>query len=326
VPVAVLTKAQTGTPAMDAFAPSWSPDGSRIAFNCASTYGDMSNTPAAAYTGYGTNASFLCVVDASGRNFRVLTGINSLAKIFPPAWEGSWLIYGGTPTNQICPDTLCVYDLWDNNHYMLDPEIPAGADMPVRVNQYLFYRFTDVNGPTLRVIDSIDYTGCNPGPCDFVHAFQPHPAVCAGNPGNDVASPRPNFVHTDVVFDTDGPGGPGCTFAPVDARMVALTAPFDVDYYEVSSYGMNIMMYRQLTGLGLVNAYNRGEMEDASNGPCADGVTTDSNRCWPEWYPVMDTDGFKHFVDNMVGNWFWDNDPAHHTLHHAERDTVDWTP
>jgi hypothetical protein len=249
------------------------------------------------------------------------------AKIFPPAWRDTWIIYGGTPWNATCPDSLCVFDIWGNSHWQLDPDILEGSDMPVRGDNWLFYRYTDVDGSRLRAIEDFDWQSCNPGPCDFVKPFQAHPATaCPGDPGNDATDPRPNFVHTDVVFDSDDTAT--CNYVPVDYDLSGTGPTYDMEYFDVSPYGRNIMFYGNEND-GFRNVNYRWDLEIENTtvgvGPCADGVGTDSDRCFPEWDRVTWDYNNTHFVDSMVGN-FWHGYPWEYTLYWAERDAVDWVP
>ncbi len=331
-PVAILTKTQAG--GLDAFAPSWSRDGTRIAFVCSAGYGSTANTPAAAFTGYGTDSGALCVVDATGRNFRQLTGPNTV-KIFPPVWEGDWIIFGATTNLSLCSSSLCVYDIGGNWLWRLDDDIPGAhmgsgliADMPVMQNGWLFYRYTSLNpapdsGSSLRVITMLD-RNCNPN-CDFVQPFIPHPpAACPGQPGNDATTPRPTYLHTNIVFDSDP--GPACNYRTLDANPNMLDAAFTLPYYEVEVYGWGLMFPAQG---GFVNPHYRWDLGigDPVSGPCADGNPGDgdSDECFPEWQPVTFDNMDFNRVDGMVGDWY--QPPfGNHTLAYAERNTVDWTP
>jgi hypothetical protein len=104
--------------------------------------------------------------------------------------------------------------------------------------------------------------------------------------------------------------------------------PTDVNYYEVSP-DVNIMLYGRVRHPNVfLNAIYASGVDDTVNGPCAgnpgDG---DTNKCWPEWQNLVPNGrSFEHTGDNMVGNWSWNGGREYHTLLHAERDTVDWTP
>lgn len=138
-----------------AFAPSWSPDGQRVAFVC--SYLGFND-------GYLYNEGYLCVIDADGNNFRVLS---NYAKIYPPAWfDDNVIIFGGTEDNATCPDTLCYYDFNQNTTVKVSTQLdytssivvdmPAisywdhdGIDTTDRV-KLLTYRHVDGNNKSLR--------------------------------------------------------------------------------------------------------------------------------------------------------------------------------
>jgi hypothetical protein len=331
-----LYKASTAKAAannQDAFAPSWAWDSTRIAFVCSSSYGQ----PGVEASGYAYNAGNLCMVDVTGRNFRQITGGRSgyaenLVKIFPPAWEGDWLLFGANevPNDRTgCADTLCVFNPFEGWRMVqpLDDSVPDGADMPIKVGGTIFYRYSNGGNQTLRLIDNLDYTciGGGPGvPCtwDYVKDYQPHPAGCPS-----ATSPRPYNVHTDVVFDSDRDPGV-CTYVPLDFN-AELGAPYSVDYYELSPYGWEIMF----NGDNGTSFRNVGYNSDVSNGNiCADGNTTsDTDLCFPEWwvlafYPPGDWWVDQHQIGSQVSNDWWDGDPLTPTLLHAERATADWQP
>lgn len=130
--------------AWDTLAPSWSPDGERVAFIC-SWQDDNS--------GYNYNEGKLCIIDSSGNNFRVLADD---AKIYPPAWyDNNVIIYGGTSDNSVCADTLCYFDLYQSSARLLSSNI-TDADMPTFSNEVpdpynplLVYRYTNGSNKTL---------------------------------------------------------------------------------------------------------------------------------------------------------------------------------
>jgi hypothetical protein len=352
---ALLKKNKIGN--LDAFAPSWSRDGNQIAFICSEGYGHVVEqqwgTERWEYSGYGLNAGDLCIVDADGSHFRRLTSYNS-AKIWPPAWEGNWLIFGGTTNTGQCANTLCVFDLSNNNWWRLDNDIPGGyeqdasgsyqevSDMPVMMNGWLFYRYTwdyvsDPNqwseSSVLRVVmDGFDYGSCDEfGNCDFVKPLENHPGARPGDPGNDASSPRPEFLHTTVMYNNaqDYWGDPP-DYRPLDVDHNP-GIPFRVDYLEVAPYSLNLLYQNTNWGGEFYESQFYGYTQDQTSGPCADGITTDTNQCFPEWSPNTFWNSHQWRVDGQAGNWYvnsgnplrpWDQD----SLLFAERETVDWVP
>lgn len=127
----------------DSFAPSWSPDGTRIAFACSQRDTSGGGFPLHDWL---TNNTSICVVDADGRNVHV---IGSNSRIYPPAWmNNDVVIFAGDDTHPVCPDSLCAFDYTLNQTIKVANELDFGAsdivDMPViRVYEgttYLFYR------------------------------------------------------------------------------------------------------------------------------------------------------------------------------------------
>ena len=343
-PKVLLKKSKIGN--LDAFAPSWSQDGTQIAFICSEGYGHVVDQPWGGterweYSGYGLNAGDLCVVNANGSNFRRLTN-NNAAKIWPPAWEGSWLIFGGTTNTGQCPNTLCVYDLNNNGWWPLDNDIPGGydrdntnsyqeiSDMPVMVNGWLFYRYTwDFNpdpnnwneSSVINVIlDGFDHGSCGPSGCDFVKPWQAHPGMRPSEVGNNTASPRPQFLHTTVVANyaqdywNDTPN-----YQPVDVDFNP-DGPYRLDYLELSPYGFQLLFQntnwggefyeRDFFWFALDTTYDGGNNpfdpdhigEPGYNGPCANG-DSDTNQCFPEWRLNTFWDNHQWRVDGQAGNW-----------------------
>jgi hypothetical protein len=127
----------------DAYAASWSPDGSQIAFNCAfypsigQYYDDVS----------------LCVMDAAGHSFRVM---DTHLRIYPPAWlDNSTLVYGGNSHHTQCANWLCRLSLGSGLPFSY--AVPAGGatyiDMPNVSNGALFYRVYSAGVGSYRMAD-----------------------------------------------------------------------------------------------------------------------------------------------------------------------------
>lgn len=334
-PKLLLSKAAAGN--MDAFAPSWEPNGASLVFVCAN-----SGTAGVPESGYLYNAGNLCIVTAGGKHFRQLTGAGilggpNIAKIFPPAWADGWIMFGGTGNaGNGCAGTLCYYD-W-NSVFRVDNDIPSPpsgiSDMPLMVNGRVFYRFTDPSGnSSLRFIDGLDWncTGGPDEPCnpDIVKAYTPY--VGRGCPSTTNA--RPQFAHSSVVFDSN-PDENDCAYDLLDWNE-AVGAPYDVGYYEIAPYGFEIILKNSSDGLNYRHTWYRWELglEDTNPGSgCADGnVAADSDRCWPEWQEMMylPPDYWRideYQIGSQVSDDWWDGNPATPTLLHAERGTMDWQP
>jgi hypothetical protein len=148
------------------YAPSWSPDGTQIAFSC--TWWDD------VIGGYGYNDGNLCVVTTTGTNLRTVAWN---ARIYPPAWYvnnigENYLVYGGSYLNSNCANTLCIKSPSTPEGYspgVFDTDIDAGgatgriADMPricnMRGCDVLFYRYDNGTTSLLRFAEiDIDNT------------------------------------------------------------------------------------------------------------------------------------------------------------------------
>ncbi len=139
----------------ESLAPSWSPNGERIAFIC--SWQD-------AVSGYEYNEGNICVMnrdDTTGNSLTVIIPSGQMqteAKIFPPTWyDDNTLIYAGLSNHTLCPDQLCFYDFAGTTpHGVISQTEVTGddvADMPSVINHYggttyLFYRFYDDSGDT----------------------------------------------------------------------------------------------------------------------------------------------------------------------------------
>ena len=174
----------------DGLAPSWSPDGQRIAFVC-STGGQTS--------GYAFNEGNLCVINANGTNLQqVATGI----KVYPPAWfDDNVIIYAGTANNSNvnCQRNLCFIDLATGASGQVVAALLADgndvADMPsigslANGTKALFYRFDDGTSNSLRA-RTLTYNST-------LGVFTPAAAVTITTPGggNDI-----DFYNVSPVMD-----------------------------------------------------------------------------------------------------------------------------
>ncbi|MBZ0298588.1 MAG: hypothetical protein K8J31_02555, partial [Anaerolineae bacterium] len=145
----------------DQLAPSWSPDGQRIAFVC---------TSKGTSSGYEYNQGDICVIDATGAN---LLKIASSSKIFRPAWyDNNVLIYGGLATHPDadCRKNLCFVDLSTGSSGQVAALLGDGndvADMPSFGSLFvdgnpqpvLFYRFNDGTSTSIRAVPVTAYDG-----------------------------------------------------------------------------------------------------------------------------------------------------------------------
>lgn len=147
-----------------AFAPSWSPDGNRVAFVCAVDGGNSVNV------GFLYNRGDICVVNVFDRTGLQINRLGVSSRIFPPTWmsyeDGYVLLYGGVDGD------IHYYDFVTGAQGLVD--IDGGAvsadvlDMPIAVDYtyndnttYLAYRFNDNDGsfdPHIR-IGTISYDG-----------------------------------------------------------------------------------------------------------------------------------------------------------------------
>ncbi len=137
----------------DALAPSWSPDGQRIAFIC---------TRKGTSDGLEYNDGDLCIINANGTNLQVIA---QDVRIYPPAWfNNTVLIYGATDNHSItqCRNTLCFIDLATNfagrvsaNLQGTTRDMPAVSSFDFDANPatpndpVLFYRWN--NGSALQI-------------------------------------------------------------------------------------------------------------------------------------------------------------------------------
>lgn len=207
----------------NAFAPSWSPDGTQIAFICSWNGDEMDDVPDG--TGWLYNEGDLCVVNANGRNLRdLLEGDLVDARIFPPAWlDDHRIVYGAPDYDDVCPDSLCLYDLnWmtsSDDRIEFDSDIPEGADMPIIAGGRLYYRYntgSDDDGNSIddRVLRWAQIIWQDP---DFVPPYVER----------DDTPTEP--FHTDVEFDSGG--------GDYDPITTAL------DYYDIRFNEVQIVFY-----------------------------------------------------------------------------------
>jgi hypothetical protein len=214
----------------NAYAPSWSPDGTRIAFSCSWWNDDP------LYGGYGFDDGNICTVDANGQNLRTVT---NGARIYPPTWyinaaKETFLVFGGSDYNQTCPYTICFTDI-QGAVQTFDSDIDTSgnqiADMPIICNQTgcdkIFYRYDD--GVSSRVIRwaTIDTTITDiPAYASYETSTGP-------------------LYHTEVKYDDDGIG-PGTTFSVPST---------DVDYYNLAQNNFDLIYYETFMSWAFQNAF-----------------------------------------------------------------------
>lgn len=200
------------------FAPSWSPDGTQLAFVC-SWWNEGIN-------GYMVDDGNVCVVDVTGRNLRAV-GYNT--RIYPPTWytnnaKETYLVYGGSALNSTCANTLCIKNPltpeW-NSAAVFDADIDAGgttgntADMPRICNMqgcdHLFYRFNNGSTTILRWAQiDLDTNDIPP--------WETRAAAVAP-------------YHMNVDYDLDG-GDPGPDYGLPST---------DIDYYTIAQNNYDII-------------------------------------------------------------------------------------
>jgi hypothetical protein len=284
----LVTRAMTGS--YNAFAPSWSPDGTRIAFVQGYTY---FNSDTSWYSEVLWNQGSLAIVDADGRNYRSLSSSTS---IFPPTWlDNNTILFacGGWGGSW----NICYYNLWDDTVSTLDSDIPSDSDMPIIMNGNLYYRWTDTSSgippyPSHLRFAELDWSTW---PVD-VAAFTPHPGSYQA---------KPPFVHTDVVY--------------YNGVSYGLVGENELDYYDVAWYG-NQITFNGFYDNGFRNTFFDWEVFNNDLGACGDPGTVDY--CYPQWWLAE-----WHEVDSQVWNpWWTDRDVNYSTWLHALRNTIDWVP
>jgi hypothetical protein len=195
------------------YAPSWSPDGTQIAFSC-SWWDDFGS-------GFLFDDGNLCVVSSNGSSLRTVA---NNARIYPPAWYinntgETFLVYGGSYLNANCADTLCIKNPstpdWQGGA-VFDTDITGGiADMPhicnMRGCDHLFYRFNNGSTRILRWADIDLNTNDIPA-----HEIR-----------DDAVAP----YHMDVDYDLDGE----------DSGTAYGIPSTDIDYYTVAQNDNDIV-------------------------------------------------------------------------------------
>jgi len=289
-------------------APSWSPDGSRVAFIC-TTRGEVGDPDT---EGYLYNNGDICIVNADDSRGDTAYNLGVKSEIFPPAWL-EYDVDDSTPGLQagyviIYPDfdsgKLRYVDLYSE----LSGEVPVSAggsdvlDQPIvvdyshtasvdgttnalSIDSFLGYRFSDGGDPYLKV-GSISY-----------------------DPAGGFAGGITNAVDGTTHVALEGTGTPDTT---------------GVDYYDLSP-SLDILFY-----------YEYNYAIDNTLAPFQFHIFAhdDAN---PLTAPLTwNTSATSYFVDSVVGNPFAALDgfgaydpqtnPLNLTELHANRMTFDWIP
>lgn len=184
-------------------APSWSPDGDRLALVC-STKGTTS--------GYVVNEGYLCIQQADDRTGSTLNvvqvdGRRLKMKVFTPAWYNSnVVIYAGHADDPVCPNTLCFYDMAQNHVGKVQGAgLPTPSDMPdvtwFNDEAYLTYRHVS-GGPASATLNMalLDYdpdTQTFSGGLDVPAGSASTHAQVADSTGVDYYAVSPNL---DILF------------------------------------------------------------------------------------------------------------------------------
>jgi hypothetical protein len=281
-----------------ALSPSWSTDGTRIAFVCSwyddGGVGDADDLP----SGYLNDEGNLCVIDANGRNFRNFSqifgvGDGAKTRIYPPTWASSnEIFFGGAWGNSVCENTLCYANIQSNDFHLLDADIMTGsaspfkvAHMPVVRGNFLFYLFYDqaANSSTIRWAQLTWNT--------YPDLIQPFTSSRpASGPG----------LHMLVDFDNNGDTAGGVYLAISDS----------VDYFNVSTAGENLIFYDSDTSefgkarLKLHNTNQPAEWWQSYGGYVDDMVSNPLNPYHTPYDPTDVSDiGDPFFAHRNTAEW-----------------------
>lgn len=292
----------------DALAPSWSPDGSKIAFMCGEKNVNSDQWGTWIWRAWGNNTnsrgdflSNFCVIDSNGANLSIS---DLWVSVFPPAWLDTntfmFAVDVGDPegyslgVSWVSGADAGWWDWFDSSHTL----IPFGADMP-RVSGYdetgaghqLYYRYTNesTGERTLRYAD-IEWGPDGPTVAPFF-----------GGAHGSASAP----YHMNVEYDVDG-GGPG-GFQRLST---------DIDFYHVNSHG-HIVFYESQCPW------------DWNGGNCFRNAHANFTLI-PEWYPdPYDFDSAQWFywgISEGHGNpERWDGNQDHLPNWRAGlRNSVEW--
>jgi hypothetical protein len=151
--------------AYDAFAPAWSPDGSQLAFVCSYDR---------AWFDGSSPAGHLCLIDGSGRNFRLPIEANLKrplpVKVQSPSWMNSQIVffaYDKEPGIASAFDNRVAFLTLPNYVMSGSSNVPTNSDQPAFRNTVmgptLLYRFDDGAGSRTLRFAQTNTTGGVPG-------------------------------------------------------------------------------------------------------------------------------------------------------------------
>lgn len=290
---------------LNALAPSWSPDGSQIAFVCAE------NTASNAIdVGILYNRGDICIINTLDRTGRAIFQLGVSSQIYPPTWmtydlnlltpeleAGYVLLYGGVDNK------IHYYDLAHGTQGIV-PISAGGSDELYQPNivHYLF------NGNTYLsyIIDPFN----DVDPVDGINDFDPHIQV------GTIAYDGTDFGGQIVSNVADASTGVTAGLSATHVSLASFTT--GVDYYDISPT-LDIMFYLEYNDALTVNAQDPFIMYTAMH----DNTT-----------PLTWGAAEKHIPDSFIGNpvgvtngnGIYKPTSDNPTYLHAQRATFDWIP